>query len=358
MNIANKDIKNIHLPVYTRNPYNQRIADALAQVGGCCDLYTDLPALRNSRVLLARLKQYDIVHWHWLNGFYQGNNIATFVIRSCLFASVMVELKLRKIPQVITVHNLLPHEHHFGSLHRLMTRVIGNLSDRLLVHHPHSLAPVAALYGNIKKIRIIPHVDYGDSTIEMQKNKLRKRWGLDCNKKWAIVFGAVRKYKCIEHVACIAGQLKKKGVGVIVAGDCPDLEYKHMLQKTADGSIFFISRYLKDLDIDELLAASDIVLLPYSDALTSGAAHLAVARNKLIVSGLSHAFYEFVERGLCFSVDTSVPEQFLSAVLKTIDQSKSLNENSYEKFRSERKPEIIGKMLLEVYGELLHNLKS
>ena len=340
----------VHLPADIVNPYNRLLAQSLESVGIECDLWFDPPRGRNPRRLLSRLRTAELVHWHWMQSFYQGINCLKFLARGVLFASVLAELRLRGIPQVVTVHNLLPHELRLEWWHRRMARLIGTLTDRLLVHHEAAIEPVAAMYGSRAKIRVVPHPDYGDANVSLTRTELRKKWELNGVRTWAMVFGGVREYKQIERVIEAATELRRHDVGVLVAGRCPDLAYQHQLEAAGGDLVKFLFRRFSSDELDELLIATDVVLLPYAESLTSGAAHLAVGRSCPIVCTRAVAFAEFVERGLAVEVDFKSVDHLVEAVNQC--KAGAFNTSSANSFRCERNPRAVGAALSKVYAEL------
>ena len=344
----------IHLPAYHLNPYNRLLADGLAAIGMPCVLWFDPLKKKNPRHLLDQLRSASLVHWHWLHSFYQASTPIRFIARSTLFVSVMAELRLRRIPQVVTVHNLLPHERQLESYHRFTNRLIGTLADRLLVHHSSGIDAATDFYGNRHKFRVVPHPDYGLADVSMSQDELRSKWGLNEFDHWTIVFGGIRRYKRIERAAAAAGILAERGIGLLIAGPCPDETYADELKRVAGSKAKFLIRQLSTEELDELILASDAVLMPYGESLTSGAAHLAVSRGRPIISTDALAFEEFISRGLAVVANFDSPLSTANVVEQCI--SMILNRSEIERFRDERHPVVVGKLLAAVYNEIGINL--
>lgn len=348
-------MQSIHLPASTVNPYNRLLASSLDSAGIQCDLWLDATKRKNPRRLLTRLRASDLVHWHWLQSFYQGRGWITFGARSVLFASVMAELRARSIPQVVTVHNLLPHERAFEPWHRRMAKVVGRLADRLIVHHTNAIEPVASLYGARQKIVVIPHPDYGDPVeTGLSRDELRRKWGMVGFANWAIVFGGVRRYKQIERVVAAAHELAQCGIGIVVAGVCSEASYESELKALeVAGVVRWHLRRLDESELSELLRASDVALMPYADSLTSGAAHLAVGHGLPIVCSEALAFGEFIERRLASTTDFASSREAASVVAALLAGGSSERQTQIAAFRSERSIERVGAMLANLYGQLL-----
>jgi len=343
-------VRVIHLPAYTVNPYNRLLAEALAKCGLSCELWEYPPQGGNPRQLLKRLRKADLVHWHWLHSFYQGRRRLSFVFRSVLFASVMAELRIRGVPQVVTMHNLLPHEAKHKTWHRRMARVIGCLADRLLVHHRTSIEPVCAVYGGRHKIRVTPLPHYGETRVAMTPEQLRNKWELRGYDKWAIMFGGIRKYKRLELAVDAAREFSARGIGILIAGKCPDVAYVNSLEKRGLGRVRFLFRELTDSELDELIVASSVVLLPYSESLTSAAAHLAASRGRPMVCATSVAFAEFIERGFAIEAKCDNPALFAEAALRAIAHPPT--PAMIKDFQDAHNTGVVGTSILKVYAEL------
>lgn len=343
----------LHLPAVSVNPYHRLLAEALESANLPCDLWFDPPRGKNPRRLLRRLKGAGIVHWHWLQGFYQGRNVATFFARSALFATVMAELRGRKVPQVVTVHNLLPHERSHEWLHRGMCRVVGAFADRLVVHHDDAVDPVASLYGHPEKIRVVPHLDYGAPEHSATVDELRTKWELTAYSKWAIVFGGLRRFKRIELAVRAAKLLHEEGIGLVVAGNCSDEDYRRLLENADEaGSVRFLFGRLPQEELSDLLLASDVALMPYSESLTSGAAYLALAHGLPIAATDALAFRELIREELCVPCDPADTVSLVNAVVAAYTMKAQQWEGRVAEFRRKRSLPVVGEQLAAVYREL------
>lgn len=344
----------LHVPVDLVNPYNRLLAEGLAAAGCQCELWADPPSGPNPRKLLTRLRDAKLVHWHWLQRFYQGRRWWTFLARSGLFISVMWELRARRIPQVITIHNLLPHEREFEAFHRRMARVIGNCVDRLVVHDEHVVDAVTGLYGARQKLRVIPHPDYHSPRSNETQTALRVKWRLTGFPRWVIAFGGIRRYKQIERVIESANRLSENGIGLIVAGPCPDSGYERQLRRAERGvQVRWELRRLESEELSELLLATDAAVMLYAEGLTSGAAHLCLSHGRPIVTSNSLAFREMICRRLATCVDGDRPQQLVVAIRRALDGADDEWRKAVRAFRDERSPTIVGRQLAAEYFAVL-----
>jgi glycosyltransferase involved in cell wall biosynthesis len=231
-----------------------------------------------------------------------------------------------------------------------MARLIGALANRLLVHHPQSVRPVNDLYGARAKIRIVPHPDYGKAGVPGDREQVRMKWGLESQFLWALIFGGVRRYKRIDLAIKAAAALQARGIRLVIAGQCPDALYRAELESAAAGRVAFILRELSDSELDELILASDVVLLPHAESLTSGAIHRAVSFSRPVVCSSAVAFDEFIRLGLAIKADMTRVDALADAVLQAAQSPPT--PAAVEAFRAERRPNEVGKILADVYAEV------
>ena len=343
----------IHLPAYDNNPYNRLLAEGLSLASVETDLWFNAPVVRNQRSLLPRLRQADLVHWHWLQHFYQARTPLRSLGRSAIFASVMAELRWRGIPQVVTVHNLIPHNCQHKALNERMCRVVGSLSDRIIVHNEDSIASVVALYGNRKKIRVVPHVDYPVTELSTSRKQLRNRWGLERFDRYAILFGLMRRYKRVECAVDAAKELASQGIGLIIAGPVFDPAYAEELHlRDSDKLVVFRLQYQSDEALAELLCLSDAALLLHGDALTSGVAHLALAYGLPLVTTDALAFRALVRRRLAFSCDPLDRVDLVESVLKAVASRGPAWAERVAAYRADASVEAVGEQVAAIYREI------
>jgi glycosyltransferase involved in cell wall biosynthesis len=346
----------VHVQADRVNPYSRLLAAALRPFGVECDLWCDPPIRGNPRQLLPRLRRTGLVHWQWTHDLYQARDTVKFVIREALFASVMAELRWRGIPQVVTVHNLLPHEHAHAALHRCMFLTMGALADRLIVHHSDAIEPVAALYGHRAKIRVVPMMDYGEPLSRGSRETLRQKWGLEAKSRWAILFGAIRRYKRIELVLRAARQLEENGIGLVVVGNCRDARYGGEIEALTRGrATVLIPGSLSDEELSELLSASDATVMLYdAKSLTSSAAHLALSHGLPIVAADALAFRDMARRGLVTTCNPEDTVDLVSAVARAVAMRTPEWLAKVRDYRRDCSLPVVGRRLAEIYADVAH----
>jgi len=120
----------------------------------------------------------------------------------------------------------------------------------------------------------------------------------------ALFFGQIRPYKGVEWILGSADLLDAFGIDVLIAGSPIDSRYRDQLAATCENHANVQCRleFIPDDDLSDILRAADVVVFPYTNALTSGAAHLALAHEVGIVAPRCTAFEELIDLGICVPI--------------------------------------------------------
>lgn len=341
----------IHLPADEVNPYNAILREGLEAAGVHCDLWSRPLSGWDPRAIGDRLLEYDIVHWHWLQSFYQGRRALTFLARTQLFLTLLRQLERAGRVQVLTVHNLLPHERRFGGLHKRAIRQSMFLMDALVVHDVHSQTVVEGFFGVAGRTAVIPHPVYPVSTDATLVPLLAGELSLPMQMDIALCFGGVRRYKRPDLLVGYAEQLNHMGYCPVIAGACPDAEYEAELRRLASGECRFLLRRLKDAELTALIQAAGVILLPYGQALTSGAAHLVASHGRSMVTSDAGAFRLFEIAGLSVRADFSDVDSVMRAIQTASDLESAPDwPDRVQCFKTARQPDRIGSDLATLYA--------
>jgi len=215
-----------------------------------------------------------------------------------------------KIKKVITIHCLRPAQFsERKAVDENFAKRIAELADEVIVHLKSQKAILTRLKIPSEKIHIIPH---GTKISDEGKRISRLRLRLPINGKIILMFGFVKKHKCI-HIAldALAEILKKfKDVYLFVAGGLTstasqeDREYAKFLSKRISelelqNNVIYPNSFFPNEDIPYLFGASDVVLFPYyeEDRSASGSFHLAIGAKKPVIASRIPKFEEL--RNIC-----------------------------------------------------------
>jgi len=211
----------------------------------------------------------------------------------------------RNAKKVLTVHCVRPAQFsERGAVDEKFAAGIARLADQVIVHLGSQKAVLERLGIPPENIHITPH---GTELSNEDPEASRKRFGLPVDAKIFLMFGFVKKHKCLHVVleALVEMLEKFKDVYLFVAGGfAPNASQKHRdyaafvakrieelgLQK----NVIYPNRFFPNEDVPYLFGASDIVLFPYyeEDRSASGSFHLAIGAKKPVIASRIPKFEE------------------------------------------------------------------
>ena len=212
--------------------------------------------------------------------------------------------------KIITIHCVRPAQFsERGAEDENFAARIAKLADEVIVHLPTQEAILTRLGVPLKKIHIIPH---GTELSDEDKNASRKRLELPVDAKILLMFGFVKKHKCLHIVLEALVEILKKfeNVHLFVAGglaptaakkdrDYVELVGKRIVELGLQKNVIYPNRFFPNEDVPYLFGASDIVLFPYyeEDRSASGSFHLAIGAKKPVIASRIPKFEEL--RNIC-----------------------------------------------------------
>jgi glycosyltransferase involved in cell wall biosynthesis len=236
-----------------------------------------------------RLSGARLAHLHWVFAFslpgarrfpvLRGAAQAWFTL--CLRAAGLLGVHL-----VWTAHNVLPHGRVFADDAEARRRLV-RACDLVIAHSPSALAELAGLGAVPRRAAVIPHGPVGPPPAA---GPLRTPGGGDGARAF-LFFGKVRPYKGVgELLAAFAALPAHIPATLTVAGACDDpaerAELTALARRAGDRVTLRLAR-VPDAEVTGLLAAADIVVLPFRRVTTSGSAMLALCHARpLIVPGI------------------------------------------------------------------------
>ncbi len=212
--------------------------------------------------------------------------------------------------KIITIHCVRPAQFsERGAIDENFAARIAKLADEVIVHLPTQEAILTRLGVSSKKIHIIPH---GTELSDEDKEASRKRLGLPIDARILLMFGFVKKHKCLHIVveALVEILEKFKDIYLFVAGGLTptpkkeDKDYfidvsKKIEELGLQSNVIFPNRFFPNSDVPYLFGACDIVLFPYyeEDRSASGSFHLAIGGKKPVIASRIPKFEEL--RNIC-----------------------------------------------------------
>lgn len=250
-----------------------------------------IEAIWSGRWLLANLKDHDVLHVHWPSFCYfdSKSSLRTWVglIR---FTTVLFFLKLRRVTIVWTAHNMYPHDG--GKTlwsHRFARRFIVVVADTILTHGTTAASLIEREFGVKRdKIRVVPHghwIGYYSNTISKDETRDRLNIGRDAF-VYAFV-GLCKPYKGLEGLIRTFAGLGREDT-LLIAGRFQSQEYFNSIRQEIANfpacSIAFHPGFIENDDLQLYFKTADVIVLPYTEILTSGSAVMAMSFGRPVVA--------------------------------------------------------------------------
>ncbi len=202
---------------------------------------------------------------------------------------VCAGFRLRGRPVVITVHNVRPHER--SPLYRLLSRLLFQLGDHLIVHTASARAQLCKYYGIAAgRVSVVPHGPLAFHVgQDMDRGRIRKELGFAPHQKVVLVFGAIRPYKGIDTAlrAFARVSLNRPELRLLIAGRLWEKwePYQQLIAKLKiESNVSTRLEYIPSGDVHRFFCAADMIVLPYRHFDSqSGVASTAVAFRKPMV---------------------------------------------------------------------------
>lgn len=300
---------------------------------------------KNSLDIVKSLRKVDIVHLHWIEGYFTVSNHKYFtLLKSFIFINYLIFVKYvaRKII-IITLHNLLPHENPYPTIQHKTFELSLKLADAVIVHNNYSKKMACRLYNiDEKKIWIIPIGTFGSYYPNyISKEEARDILKIPKTKFVILFFGFIRRYKGIEELLNILDDLliDEKDLFIVIAGACADDNLKRRVvefsNKFKQSSLIRVE-YIPDEDVQIFMNASDVGVLPYREITTSAALLLFMSFKKpIIVSDLEPIKELLQDAGIYYKHGDSKDLQ--NIILKTKRGGYNLEEISQKVFEISQK---------------------
>jgi glycosyltransferase involved in cell wall biosynthesis len=240
-------------------------------------------------------------------------------------------LKLLRKKLVWTIHNLKNHENRYIRLEVFCSKLIAYFADILIVHCHNAKIDVARLFniGNLDKIKVIPHGNLSG----FYKNSIsmidaRRALNLSSQNFVFLCLGRIRGYKGFAGLIDSFNKLADKSFELIIAGMPRHQDLVKDIEEKASlvGNIRVIPEFIPDDKIEVYMNAADVMVLPYADVLTSGAAILGMSFGKAIIAPRLGCIPELLDGPGKFLYDRDDKDGLYNAMSEALTARSSLQE--------------------------------
>jgi glycosyltransferase involved in cell wall biosynthesis len=280
--------------------------------------------------------------------------------RSFLF-ELPVYLMLRPFMNnlVFTAHNALPHEQKWW--HKQMYSLWYRTVDRIHVLSDYTRRLLIENMGvKPEKILVVPHGSYKNFKEEFppaDSTQTLKELEINTDNKVVLFYGLIRQYKGVDRLLHAFAGVVTPNVQLVIAGGCDDVNKEVLTTLIRDlhisSRVKFQPRYIPNQELSNLIAASDIIVFPYTHIYQSGAVLLAMTYGKAIVVSDLEGFKEYVvdnESGvICGTEDSASLASTLDQLLSDKSKQMRLGARAQELCETNFSWQSIGRNLTTLY---------
>jgi glycosyltransferase involved in cell wall biosynthesis len=251
---------------------------------------------------------------------------------STRFDALLWPMVRRRVPLVMTVHNVRTHERIRWDDWTLWRCYAA--ADAVIVH-THSAADVARrrLPARVR-IELVHHGDAGflgrrgfrlhdmraaSTPLSTppggrepgsaglrpdERGEARRRLGLSGDGKIVLAFGAIRPYKGLHELIGALAELRRRHADarLVIAGPLlvgTEQEYRDAIRRAGlDAAVVFRPQYVPTVDVFDYFAAADVAVFNYRDITDSGSLRLACGSGTPVVATAVGSFREFLSDGV------------------------------------------------------------
>jgi beta-1,4-mannosyltransferase len=231
-----------------------------------------------------------VLHLHWLTPYIKGNNWWHRLIYSLKFLLDLCLVRLAGVKIIWTIHNQLAHDCQFPQLELWLRKSLTKIVHKIIIHHQSTLARLEpTLKLQSKPTFIVAHGHYRDFyPAASSQLAARKKLNFPLTGYLYLNLGMIRPYKGIENLLKVwqKCQVHLNEYTLLIAGKPLDLAYEAVIktQVTQVKRAILTPHFIPADQMHLYFSAADIVVLPFSQILTSGSLILAMSYHKPIIA--------------------------------------------------------------------------
>lgn len=272
------------------NPFLGLLRDALLELGVRTSDFTPSAALR---------QRFDVVHVHWPERILEGSPTVKVVRRALLFLVLMWWQRRRGAVMVWTVHNLAPHEEARPA--RWFWRRFLGLLDGVVSLTSAGLPHIRERFPALDRtpIEIVRHGHYRDAyPSPPDRATARHRLGLPGDGTVLAFVGLIRPYKNVLGLLEAFRTINDRNAVLLLAGQPLDDRLGDEVRCAAgrDRRVRLQLGFLDPAEVATLVAAADLVVLPFTEVFNSGSALLALSLDRPVLVPATPTMQELAEQ--------------------------------------------------------------
>jgi glycosyltransferase involved in cell wall biosynthesis len=242
----------------------------------------------------------DIWHLHWPEFHVVRRSAAASLWRLGAFAALLMLARLRGTKTVWTAHNLKPHEARHPLVQRCLRAMLFRNLSAFVSLTDCAREELVREYPALRRVRsaVVPHGHYrGSYPDQISRGAARAVLGVPGDARMCLFFGQIRGYKNVPHLVRTFLTADVPRSVLVVAGACGDPGLRAELERAAAGHprVAIAAEFVRTDRVQVYMRAADLVVLPYTEVLNSGAAMLALSFDRPVLAPARGSFAELGE---------------------------------------------------------------
>jgi coenzyme F420 hydrogenase subunit beta len=279
-----RDLVAHFVPRWPLNPYHFELSRHLAGCGVRVDEEGSLK--RIARKVGASGNPRQILHLHELPRFAWS---PVKLARLAMFWLRIIHLKRRGARVVWTVHDGLHHETLHPHIDSLIGKMLYRRADAIIFHSDGARCAVEEEWKTTPQAPsfVIPHGNYSSSYPNRTTQRdAREKLRVPPDRTVFLYLGLIRPYKGVPPLIDTFKRLPQREAYLLVAGKPVSAELAREIDRRVAGSesVQFHSGLVGDDQMQDYFNAADVVVFPYTRALTSGALILAMSFGRACIA--------------------------------------------------------------------------
>lgn len=321
-----------------RNAYWPLLKNALGTAGA--DVLPSTPMTFGRRWLWEHRGDVRVLHLHFVQPFFAYESVHARLRWVLRFARNLLLARAFGYATVFTLHDLRPSfPLRPAWVDYLGHWVAANLTDRVIVHCTAAATMLRGRYGRRGGVHVIEHPNYlGVYADTMTRGDARARLDLPARERVFLFFGALRPGKGVGALVDAFAALPADDARLVIAGEphLPDSELERLRARAArDPRLRLELRYIADDDVGVFIAATDVVVLPFAEVLTSASAILAMSFGRPVVAPALGCLPELLADDAGVLYDPAAPDGLLAALRRCLTEDLSaIGAAGFERVRS------------------------
>lgn len=343
------------MPFNRENQYWAQLAKHLADYGVAVEERGMLKGLLPK--IIRRESMYDLLHMHWMPCFGWS---AAGLRRLPSFWLHMLFLWLLGHRVVWTAHDLAHPETVWRFADRLQTILVTPFISRIIVHTETAREIVCREFWiwRKSKVVVIPHGNYiGSYPNTVSRREARSILGLNLTATTFVLLGHIRPYKGVNALIEAFQELGDAESQLMIVGKPMDERTVPELDRLIKNGnrVRILPGFVPDERIQLYVNAADVMVIPYRQGLTSGAAVLAMSFGRAVVAANLGCMPDMIPPEGGFLYDPSQPGALRVALGKALAAKDSLDDMGQHNLERAKAWDWdrVARMTYEVYASIL-----